>query len=137
MILYLNCAIPHPHPWNYGCNLQITVYKSWAWLQVNDLCIKAKARHGSVKQLSFNRAVQHFFMSNRSFAVTTLKQQTSLIILNDTIVKLLSLKRKKEICVYTTIIDQYVHTSFLHVESQLCCKYPKLYGHGGHFGQVT
>ena len=116
---------------------KLLVYKSWAWLQVDDLCISAKARYGSVKQLSFNRATQHFYMSNSSFAVTTLKQQTSLIILNDTTVKLLSLKLKKEICVYTTIIDQYGHTSFLHVESQLCCKYPKIYGHGGHFGQMT
>ena len=57
----------------------------------NDLCIKAKNRCGSVKQSSFQwfgvfRATRHFYTSNRGFAMT---------ILDDTTVKLLSLKRQK------------------------------------------
>ena len=62
----------------------------------NDLCIKAKNRCGSVKQSRFQwfavfRATRHFYTSNRGFAATI----SSFIIIDDTTVKLLSLKRPK------------------------------------------
>ena len=60
----------------------------------NDVCIKAKNRCGSVKQSSFQwfgvfRATRHFYTSNRGFAVTIF------IMIDDTTVMLLSLKRQK------------------------------------------
>ena len=63
----------------------------------NDLCIKAKNRCGSVKQSSFQwfgvfRAIRHFYTSNRGFAVTIFFR---FIMIDDTTVKLLSLKRQK------------------------------------------
>ena len=90
----------------------------------NDLCIKAKNRCGSVKQSSFQwfgvfRATRHFYTSNRGFAVTIFffflsfflslytarpsfeyyRQvyfvHSGFIMIDDTTVKLLSLKRQK------------------------------------------
>ena len=66
-------------------------------MDANDLCIKAKNKCGSVKQSSFQwfgvfRATRHFYTSNRGFAVTIF----FFIIIDDTTVKLLSLKRQKK-----------------------------------------
>ena len=57
-------------------------------------------------------------MSNHGFVVTTMQQQTSFFIRNDTYVKLLYLKSKNEIgiyirCNYQTTTDFFRHNSFL------------------------
>ena len=56
-----------------------------------------------IKIIPFTRNYTAFYTSNRGFAVTTIQQQTSFIMRNNTPLKLLYLKRKNEIGIYTSL----------------------------------
>ena len=69
----------------------------------NDLCIKAKNRYGSVKQLSF----QWFWCVQGYTAFLHVESRVRFIMIDDTTVKLLSLKRQKIGLIFETPKNRY------------------------------
>ena len=76
------------------------------------------------KWFRLHAPTQHFYTSNHGFIVTTMQQQTSFFIRNDTYVKLLYLKSKNEIgiyirCNYQTTTDFFRHNKWYHCKLSL------------------